>query len=332
MLKRREKILKRIYVLVELIEKNDSDEYVQELTILLHELSELSINVDKINALFSTFLPIMLVINKNEELCHIVLKLKEKQIYLNSKTRIENGILKEFPISKIIEVPRNVKTVCGWREDSEINKDIIFYNCFELNENIERVICPNTVEIIGEKAFMHCINLEEVEIIKTGNQHLKTIGLCAFSSCTKLKKINLPNTLERIEEFAFSSIPNLTIYFDGTKEEWDKINKKDKWNQDSHINIIFKEKKEVLKFKNKMERLHRYCSFNVELVKKSAKCHCFYCKSSFDASETLKEGAEILDDGQTVVCPICGIDSVLPDAIREPINEEVLGEMHNYWF
>ena len=89
MLKRREKILKRIYVLVELIEKNDSDEYVQELTILLHELSELSINVDKINALFSTFLPIMLVINKNEELCHIVLKLKEKQIY-NHQNRLQN--------------------------------------------------------------------------------------------------------------------------------------------------------------------------------------------------------------------------------------------------
>ena len=59
-------------------------------------------------------------------------------------------------------------------------------------------------------------------------------------------------------------------------------------------------KKEVLKFKNKMERLHRYCSFNVELVKKSAKCHCFYCKSSFDASETLKEGAEILDDASFI--------------------------------
>lgn len=38
----------------------------------------------------------------------------------------------------------------------------------------------------------------------------------------------MPEGVTTIEEDAFSDYPNLTITFDGTKEEWDKIEGVDK--------------------------------------------------------------------------------------------------------
>jgi len=52
-----------------------------------------------------------------------------------------------------------------------------------------------------------------------------------------------------------------------------------------------------LGFKNKKE------------ISKSKKCGCFFCLSTFDP----KEITEWTDEGQTAVCPKCGVDSILGD-------------------
>ena len=77
----------------------------------------------------------------------------------------------------------------------------------------------------------------------------------------------------------------------------------------------------------KLEILHAKSSNNRELVKASEKCYCFYCKSSMNSSEI----TNYLADG-TALCPHCGIDSVIPDSINEPINEELISQMNEYWF
>ena len=46
----------------------------------------------------------------------------------------------------------------------------------------------------------------------------------AFSYCEKLKEIKLPNSLKIIEPHSFNSCTSLKdIYYNGTKEEWGKI-------------------------------------------------------------------------------------------------------------
>ena len=77
----------------------------------------------------------------------------------------------------------------------------------------------------------------------------------------------------------------------------------------------------------KLNRLHAYCSHNKELIVTSKKCYCFYCKEKFDSTEVSK----YIDNGQTAICPKCGVDTVLPDNI-EGINDRVIDEMNKYWF
>ena len=56
-------------------------------------------------------------------------------------------------------------------------------------------------------------------------------------------------------------------------------------------------------------------------------CYCFYCKQKFDSSEVV----EYIDNGQTGLCPKCGVDTILPDSLGE-INDKVIDEMNKYWF
>lgn len=77
-----------------------------------------------------------------------------------------------------------------------------------------------------------------------------------------------------------------------------------------------------------MERLHAYSANNRSLIAASYKCYCFYCK------ESMYRGAieEYADDGQTALCPKCGIDAIIPDSIEESVDENIIAEMNEYWF
>lgn len=77
-----------------------------------------------------------------------------------------------------------------------------------------------------------------------------------------------------------------------------------------------------------MERLQAYSSHNRKFVAVSNTCYCFHCMKSMKPMEiTLYQ-----DDGQTALCPNCGFDTVLPDGIDEVVDEEIIAEMHEYWF
>lgn len=79
---------------------------------------------------------------------------------------------------------------------------------------------------------------------------------------------------------------------------------------------------------SQLQRLHTYATHNRELIETSDKCYCFYCKSIIDSSEI----KDYIDNGQTALCPKCGIDSIIPDGIEEDVNEEIVDEMNQYWF
>ena len=58
---------------------------------------------------------------------------------------------------------------------------------------------PNSVTIIGEKAFTECKTLVSVTIPNS----VKSIENNAFSFCTSLKEITLPNSVTSIGDWAF---------------------------------------------------------------------------------------------------------------------------------
>ncbi|PSJ59651.1 cytoplasmic protein [Pseudaminobacter soli (ex Li et al. 2025)] len=55
---------------------------------------------------------------------------------------------------------------------------------------------------------------------------------------------------------------------------------------------------------------------------------CFYCLETYSPTEI----TEWTDEGQTALCPRCGIDSVLGDASGVPITSDFLTRMSRHWF
>ena len=87
---------------------------------------------------------------------------------------------------------------------------------------------------------------------------------------------------------------------------------------------------------------HRRCAdektIGVRPVRKSDVAGCFYCQAFFSPDEISEwvDGRQPetgnTDDGVTALCPHCGIDAVLPNAIPTVLTAELLAEMHAYWF
>ena len=64
---------------------------------------------------------------------------------------------------------------------------------------------PSTIEVLGTYCFYLCNNLEEIIL----TSKIKQINHSAFENCGKLKKVEIPNTIEKIES-CFSESNNLT--------------------------------------------------------------------------------------------------------------------------
>ena len=71
----------------------------------------------------------------------------------------------------------------------------------------EKVTIASTVKRIEQDCFYGCSQLEEVSI-KGGV--LEEIGVHAFMNCSKLKTINIPETVSVIREYAFCQCDSLT--------------------------------------------------------------------------------------------------------------------------
>lgn len=72
------------------------------------------------------------------------------------------------------------------------------------NNNIQKVVVPSSVKIIGHEAFTFIENLSEVIL----NEGLEIVGEFAFADCPLLSEINLP---ESFKSFSFTSFENTGI-------------------------------------------------------------------------------------------------------------------------
>ena len=73
---------------------------------------------------------------------------------------------------------------------------------FEENDVIERLVIPNTVTQMGERALARCSKLKDL-IFEEGSS-LRHIGGSAFYECELIEEMNLPASLEtRLGDAAF---------------------------------------------------------------------------------------------------------------------------------
>lgn len=97
--------------------------------------------------------------------------------------------------------------------------------------NDEKIVIPDTyrglpVTMVGYSAFRNCATIVSVTV----SQGISVIDNDAFGQCTALTTLTLPNSLTFIGRFALYGCTSLTdIYFDGTRAQWDAIEKGEDW-------------------------------------------------------------------------------------------------------
>lgn len=119
---------------------------------------------------------------------------------------------------KTIKIANNVKKIgsgaferCGSLESVELPngltviEDKLFCNC----NNLKYVILPESITKIGESAFVGCENLEKLNIPNSVTE----LGACSFSFTRKLDKLTLPEGISVIPSSCFegSGIKQINI-------------------------------------------------------------------------------------------------------------------------
>ncbi len=81
--------------------------------------------------------------------------------------------------------------------------------------------------VIGDSAFSGCSELQSIAI----PDNIMSIGSDAFYKCVNLREISIPYNVRFICDGAFFGCKSLTtIIYNGTKEEWEEIKKGSYWN------------------------------------------------------------------------------------------------------
>ncbi len=104
----------------------------------------------------------------------------------------ENGAFQSCPISSI-SIPSSISIIPAGT----------FYNC----NNLENVILPSGLTQIGAACFAYCSKLEEIQIPESVSEFgcYTNYGFKSyiFGNCTSLKKVNIPNGINKFTEGCF---------------------------------------------------------------------------------------------------------------------------------
>ena len=117
--------------------------------------------------------------------------------------------------------------------------DSAFYHCPIVTASIPAIACKaisniklenvtiTSGESISGGAFYNCSSLISV-IIGNGVERIRD---SAFINCNSLTSITIGTGVTRIDGYAFINCSKLAeIYYNGTKSQWDKIEKGFNWN------------------------------------------------------------------------------------------------------
>ena len=76
-----------------------------------------------------------------------------------------------------------------------------------------------------------------------------------------------------------------------------------------------------------LKSAHSHSYHNRGEIEQSSLCGCFSCKRTFLSSEV----EDFIDDGETALCPYCGVDAVIGDASGFQPSEDFLRKMQERW-
>ena len=138
-----------------------------------------------------------LIVNNRTLNTKTEIDLKVGNIQIPDGVVIENGVLKKWPCDKIpddgkVVIPNTV-TEIGERA---------FEGCSELSV----VEIPNSVNKIGQAAFRNCKALKSITI----PSNVETIGGEAFNGCSALTSVTIANGVRNIRDYVFTYCSSLT--------------------------------------------------------------------------------------------------------------------------
>lgn len=152
---------------------------------------------------------------------------------------LENGIL---TITGIGPMPNfTIESPAPWSNAGEITAivisngitsigDFAFYEC----EDITSVTIPGTVITIGKGAFEDCNSLQSITV----PEGVTSIDDGAFAG-SGLTSVTIPSTVTDMGSDLFNHCAELiSIVYNGTKEQWDAIEKDDTWQGNAPIRTV----------------------------------------------------------------------------------------------
>ena len=99
-------------------------------------------------------------------------------------------------------------------------------NAFVGCKNLKQINLSSKDQLhIYSRAFNGCMSLEQIVIPESTGGYETGLEQGAFHDCPRLKKIYLPKTLTKIDTPFTGSTSVDCIYYAGTKEDWDKVEK-----------------------------------------------------------------------------------------------------------
>lgn len=139
--------------------------------------------------------------------------------------------LKELKLPKgLNKVGKMAFNSCQYLESVEIPATVTkieeqaFWGC----ERLTQIKMQKGLNTIQKSAFGRCLRLENVEL----PEGLTDIEAAAFALCVGLKSITIPVSVVSIGEEVFDYCSELkTVYYNGTMEQWNKINLKTQGNE-----------------------------------------------------------------------------------------------------
>ncbi|MCI6354062.1 leucine-rich repeat domain-containing protein [Eubacterium coprostanoligenes] len=144
-------------------------------------------------------------------------------------TSIENQTFVNCSSLKTITIPNSVTYIkdsafsnCSSLIDITIPEGVttIGTSAFSNCSSLKTITIPNSVTYIGDSAFYNCSSLTSITI----PDGVTVIERETFYNCNSLKIVSIPNSIYGIDSQAFYGCDSLeTVYFEGYKAKWKKI-------------------------------------------------------------------------------------------------------------
>jgi hypothetical protein len=77
----------------------------------------------------------------------------------------------------------------------------------------------------------------------------------------------------------------------------------------------------------RLHRIYEHSRLNRQFMTPGVVCRCFYCLRTFSSEQI----GRWVDDGNTALCPHCGIDSVLSSS-ADPLSDSLIQQLHTAYF